>query len=582
MSSPRTAAPTPVVRLIPQLTDYAAQQYGDAPFLLRWTGREWSGYSFREAAAAVHAFAALLVREGVRPGDRVGLQSENRPEWGLAYMAILEAGAVVVPLDAMLKEQEVGEILATAGATHAVTSARQHPVLAAVRSGRLGDLRLVGLDPIDGLPDWAEAQETFRGAPALAPHAEPQDLAVIIFTSGTTGQAKGVMLSHANLLYNAEGVARTIDCGPGDRMLSVLPMHHTFESTIGFLCPLRTGGAVCYARGLDSKQLREDMRSSKATLFVAVPLLYEKLLSAIHKGIADAPLSRKLLVNGLLGVVRLVRTLTGLRVGGTLLRSVREKTGLDTIRIFACGAAPLAPHVFWGFTDLGWTMVEGYGLTETAPVVTLNLPRHPNPGAVGWPLIGVEVRIDQPDAEGNGEIAVRGPNIMLGYYGNAAATAEVLRDGWFFTGDLGRFLPDGRVKITGRLKNMIATAAGKKIYPEEIEVQVANSPYVLEVVVVGGRDPRGEREEVHAHIYPNLTELELLAKEQGKTCDDAFVEATLKADVQERCAALASYKQVKRVLVRRSEFPKTTTGKIKRQSLAFDAVPAASAAAGVA
>lgn len=580
MPSPRTSAPGPVVRLLPQLVDFAAQQYGETPFLLRWDGSAWTGYSFRTAAAATHAFAALLVREGVRPGDRVGLQSENRPEWGIAYMAILEAGGVVVPLDAALKEQEVGEILATAGATLAVTSARQQAVLDAVRESRLGDLRLVGLDPIEGLPSFDEAQQVFAGATARALTAEPQDLAVIIFTSGTTGQAKGVMLSHGNLLSNTEGVARTINCGPGDRMLSVLPLHHTFESTIGLLCPLRTGGAVCYARGLDSKQLREDMRSSKATLFVAVPLLYEKLLSAIHKGIAEAPILSRLLVQTLIGVTRVVRALTGVRVGGTLLRSIRERAGLDHIRIFACGAAPLAPQVFWGFTDLGWTMVEGYGLTETSPVACLNLPRKPKPGGVGWPLTGVEVRIDEPDAEGNGEIAVRGPNVMLGYYGNAAATAEVMRDGWFLTGDLGRFLPDGRVRITGRLKNMIATAAGKKIYPEEIEVQLADSPYVLEVVVVGGRDARDEREEVHAHVYPNLTELRLLAKAQGKACDDAFVEATLKADVQARCAVLAAYKQVKRVIVRQSEFPKTTTGKIKRQNLSADAAP--TAAAGVA
>ena len=381
--------------------------------------------------------------------------------------------------------------LATSGASHTVVSARQYPVLAAVRDGRLPEMRLVGLDPIEGLADWDEAQVAFAETPAREVPAQSQDLAVIIFTSGTTGQAKGVMLSHANLLSNAEGVARTIDCGPGDRMLSVLPLHHTFESTLGFLCPLRTGGAVCYARGLDSKQLREDMRSSLATIFVAVPLLYEKLLSAIHRGIADAPIARRLLVQVLLGVTKLVRLLTGFRVGGTLLRSLRVKAGLQHIRIFACGAAPLSPHVFWGFTDLGWTMVEGYGLTETSPVTCLNLPRNPNPGAVGWPLVGVEVRIDRPDAEGNGEIAVRGPNVMLGYYGNPSASAEVLRDGWFFTGDLGRFLPDGRVRITGRLKNMIATAAGKKIYPGEVEVQLADSPYVLEVVVAGGKDARG-------------------------------------------------------------------------------------------
>ncbi len=582
MQSPRTPAPTPVVRLLPQLADFAARQYGETPFLLRRTAEGWTGFTFARAARATHAFTALLEREGVRPGDRVGIQSENRPEWGLAYLAILEAGGVVVPLDAQLKAQEVGEILATAGATHVITSGRLRPVADAVRDGRLRDLRVIGLDAMPDAPSWDEAQRLFPDEGPRPPRAEPGDLAVILFTSGTTGQAKGVMLSHTNLLSNAEGVARSIDCGPGDRMLSILPMHHTFESTIGFLCTMRTGASVAYARGLDSKQLREDMRDSGATIFVAVPLLYEKLLTAIHRGIEDLPAPRRLLVKGLFWTTRLVRWTTSARVGRTLLRPVREKAGLAGIRIFACGAAPLAPEVFWGFTDFGWTMVEGYGLTETSPVVCFNLPSRSRPGGVGWPMAGIEVRIDSPDADGNGEIVVRGPNVMLGYYGNPAGTAEVLRDGWFYTGDLGRFLPDGRVRITGRLKNMIATAAGKKIYPEEIEVQLGDSPYVLEVVVAAGRDARGEREEVHAHIYPNLPELELAARAQGRACDDAFVEATLRADVDARCSHLAPYKRVKRVIVRRQEFPKTTTGKIKRQDLSADAVAQPARAAGVA
>ncbi len=582
MQSPRTVAPSPVVRTLPQLIDYAAQTYGGTSFVLRRTADGWNGYTFVEAARAMHAFTALLEKLGVKPGDRVGLQSENRPEWGLAYMAILEAGAVVVPLDAMLKAQEVGEILVTAGASFCVTSVRQHPVIEAARAARLPDLKLVALDPIADLPCWDDAQRDFPNESPRPPRAEASDLAVIIFTSGTTGQAKGVMLSHANLLYNAEGVARTIDCGPGDRMLSVLPMHHTFESTIGFICALRCGASVAYARGLDSKQLREDMRSSDATIFVAVPLLYEKLLTAIHKGIEDLPAPRKLLVKSLFWTSRLVRMATGVRIGKPLLKAIRDKAGLGRIRIFACGAAALSTEVFWGYTDFGWCMVEGYGLTETSPVACLNRPQRSNPGGVGWPLVGVEVKIDSPDGEGNGEIAVRGPNIMLGYYANPEATAEVLRDGWFYTGDLGTFLPDGRVKITGRLKNMIATAAGKKIYPEEVEVQLVNSPYVLEVVVAGGRDAKGEREEVHAHIYPNLPELELLARAQGKVCDDAFVEATLKADVEARCEPLAAYKRVKRVIVRKGEFPKTTTGKIKRQNLAADVMAPPLSASGVA
>jgi long-chain acyl-CoA synthetase len=190
------------------------------------------------------------------------------------------------------------------------------------------------------------------------------------------------------------------------------------------------------------------------------------------------------------------------------------------------------------------------------------------------------VRIADPDAEGNGEIVVRGPNVMLGYFGNPEATADVLRDGWFATGDLGRRLPDGRIRITGRLKNMIATAAGKKIYPEEIETQVANSPFVLEVVVTGGRDPKGEREEVHAHVFPNLPALEAHAQAHGRLCDAAFIEATVRHEIETLCAPLAPYKRVKRVVLRAQEFPKTTTGKIKRQQLAAE--PAAARVGAVA
>ena len=565
-----SSPPAPVVPLIPQLADYAARQYGDAPFLLRRTDAGWSGFTFAEVARGAHAFAAMLADVGVRPGDRVGLQSENRPEWAIAYLAILEARAVVVPLDAQLKDQEVGEILATAGAALCVVSAKQQPLLEEVRKSRLPALRLVALDPDGGLPSLDEALRRFPDAPAREPAGAPDDLAVVIFTSGTTGQAKGVMLSHRNLLTNVEGVARTFEFGPADRFLSVLPLHHTFESTAGLLCPLRVGASVAYARSLKSSELREDLRDSGATLLLGVPLLYEKLLTAIHRAVDEAPLPRRALVKSLLGFVRLARVAFGLRLGRPLMRPLREASGMARIRMFVSGAATLPPELFWGFIDLGWPVLEGYGLTECSPVVAANRPHHPRPGAVGWPLTGVEVRIEQPDAEGNGEIAVRGPNVMLGYFANPEATSEVLRGGWFYTGDQGRFTRDGRVRITGRLKNMIATAAGKKIYPEEIEVQLGNCPYVLEVVVTGGRDSRSGREEVQAHVFPNLVELQALARQTHATFDDAFIESTLRREVEALGQRLAPYKRVKRVIVRRQEFPKTTTGKIRRQDVASE------------
>jgi len=564
-------APAPVVPLLPQLLEFAARQYGDAPFLLAHREGEWRARSFAESARQMHAFAALLEREGVRPGDRVGLQSENRPEWGLAYLAVIETGAVVVPLDAQLKAQEVGEILATAGATRCIVSERQRQTLEAVRAERLPQLRLLSLDPGRDLPGWEDAMREFGDAAPRQLTAQPNDLAVLIFTSGTTGHAKGVMLSHANLLFNVEAVAKTLQFGPADRLLSVLPLHHTFESTGGFLCAMRMGASVAYARGLNSKELREDLQSSGTTLFIAVPLLYEKLLSAIQRGISERPFPQRLSVRALLAVARLARILTGARIGRQLMRPLRVKAGLGSLRLFVCGAAPLAPEVFYGFLDLGLPVLEGYGLTETSPVACANRPSRPEPGGVGWPVPGVEVRIADPDEEGNGEIAIRGPNVMLGYYGNPRGTAEVLRDGWLYTGDLGRLLPDGRLRITGRLKNMIATAAGKKIYPEEIEVYLANSPYVLEVMVVGGRDVRGEREEVHAYLVPNLPEIEARAASEGRKADDAYVEALLRHEVEARCATLAPYKRVKRVFIRWQEFPKTTTGKIRRQSFTADA-----------
>ena len=566
--------PTPVVRLIPQLADFAARQFGEAPFLLRRGADGWTATTFVEAARAMHAFAAYLESNGVRPGDRVGLQSENRPEWSLAWLGILQAGAVAVPLDAQLRPQEVGEILATAGAGHCVVSARQRPVLEEVRQYRLPALRLFSLDPADDLPTWAEALTRFPDPPRHERRANPGELAVVIFTSGTTGQAKGVMLSHENLLSNVEGVAGTFEFGPGDRFLSVLPLHHTFESTGGLLCPLRVGASVAYARSLKSNELREDMSDSGATILLGVPLLYEKLLTAIHRAVDEAPLARRLLARSLLGAVRLARVTTGARLGGRLMRPLREASGMARVRMFVSGAAALPPELFWGFIDLGWPVLEGYGLTECSPVVAANRPHHPRPGAVGWPLVGVDVRIERPDEEGNGEIVVRGPNVMLGYFANPRATADVLRDGWFHTGDLGRVLDDGRVRITGRLKNMIATSAGKKIYPEEIEVLLGNCPYVLEAVVIGGRDERTGREEVQAHIVPNLPELEILAKSSHATLDDAFVEASLRREVDGLCQRLAPYKRVKRVVVRRQEFSKTSTGKIRRQDIATESAAA--------
>src|SRR5439155_18665663 len=222
---------------------------------------------------------------------------------------------------------------------------------------------------------------------------------------------------------------------------------------------------------------------------------------------------------------RWVRRVTGYRGGHRLLAPLRARAGLATLRMLVSGAAPLRPEIFWGFVDLGFRMLEGYGLTECAPVVCANRPERSAPGAVGWPVPGVEVRIADPDDRGEGEITVRGPNVMRGYFGDPGATAGVLRDGTFHPGDLGRLLPDGRVVLTGRRKNLIVTAAGKKIYPEEVEARLARSRLVLEVAVVAGRGTHGAREEVDAHVVLDLEPIATLARRQGRPLDERFVRA---------------------------------------------------------
>jgi long-chain acyl-CoA synthetase len=371
------------------------------------------------------------------------------------------------------------------------------------------------------------------------------------------------MLSHRNVLSNVEAVVAAFHVAPDDRMLSILPLHHTFENTVGFLGPLRAGASVAYGRGLKSTELREDLRTSKTTILLGVPLLYEKLVASIRRAIDEAPPVRRAMVATLLGLVRAGRALD-LRLGGALLRPVREASGLSAIRLFVSGAAPLAPDVFWGLTDFGWTVLEGYGLTECSPVVAANRPEKPMPGTVGRPVPGVEVRIVDPDADGDGEIAVRGPNVMLGYFEDIAATSETIRDGWLMTGDLGRIDARGNLRITGRLKNMIATAAGKKIYPEEVETLISRSPIVREVVVVGGRDARGEREEVHAHVVPDLEAIEARAAVEGRTADEAYIEKLVRGEVERLGGELAAYKRVKRGLIRKDPFPRTSTGKVRR------------------
>jgi long-chain acyl-CoA synthetase len=383
---------------------------------------------------------------------------------------------------------------------------------------------------------------------------------VVIFTSGTTGRPKGVALTHRNLAANVTAVLGTFPVTSSDRMLSVLPLHHTFECTAGMLMPLACGGSVRYARSLKSRELGEDLREAQPTIVMGVPLLYEKMLSGMERRLGEGNLLARGLFLPVFRALRAMRAPVG--IGRFLLTPVRARAGLARIRFLVSGAAAMPHAVSVGFRALGVEVLQGYGLTETSPVLTANPPGRTRAGSVGPPIAGVEIRIDSPGPDEVGEVLVRGENVMEGYYGDPALTVEVMDGDWLRTGDLGRLDADGYLYLCGRRKSMIATGGGKKIFPEEVEAALLDSPLIADALVYGRRDARSHHEDVCAVIVPDWEGINPLSA--GAPPDAAVVRALLKAEVGRVCAQLAEYKRVRDFKVRGEELPRTTTGKVKR------------------
>jgi long-chain acyl-CoA synthetase len=341
-----------------------------------------------------------------------------------------------------------------------------------------------------------------------------------------------------------------------------LPLHHTFESTCGFLTPLTNGCTVVYARSLKSKQIIEDIGTSRATVMIGVPLLWENMYQAMRRKINAAPLVRRVLFQTLFSLSdagwRLNR-----RWGRTLFASLRKKAGLSSVRLFVSGAAAMPPHIVRFFVLLGFDFIQGYGMTETSPVATAHRPDDIRFDTVGRPITGVEVRIDNPNQAGIGEVLVRGDNCTSGYRGNPEATADLLKDGWLHTGDLGK-MQDGHLQITGRAKNLIVSAAGKNIYPEELEEKLLISNYILEAVVFGRAKEGRQGEEVRAILVPDLEQFRSEFGLDPEKPDRDQVMAKLKEVMAEVNERVAGYKRISGFAMQFEELEKTSTKKVKR------------------
>jgi len=484
----------------------------------------------------------------------VGLVSENRPEWAVAYLAIVASGRTVVPIDANLKPNEIETLLRLAGLTAVFVSDRFEKMLAGFN---------LKLKPFSFEPGSANYWQKLMSNPVdFTPLGSRERTAVLIYTSGTTGTPKAVILTHGNILSNLEGIHEAIHIDERDTYLSLLPLHHTFEATCGFLTPLTCGATVVYARSLKSKDIREDIAANSISIMCGVPLLFEKLYHAMRRNIQSASPFKKVLFKILYATSAVgwkMRRKWGRRLFGRLLRN----SGMGEVRLFVSGAAALPVHIGRFFCLIGIDLLQGYGMTETSPVISVTHPDDIKLGSVGQPLAGVEVKIDNPDEHGIGEIILRGANCTPGYRDNPEHTSELWRDGWLHTGDLGR-LEDGHLWITGRAKNLIVSAAGKNIYPEEIEERLLASDFVLESVVFGRPKPGRQGEEVRALIVPDIDQLQAALGIDPAQPDHGRIREVLGQVLAKVNSEMADYKRISGFEFQLQELEKTSTRKVKR------------------
>jgi len=569
---------------------YAAVHTHDkAEHLLYKKDGAWRAISSAGFRQAVEEISLGLRALGVRPGDRVAILSENRPEWAFADLATLAAAAVVVPIYASSTPAQVLYILKDSGAEVVfVSNAAQEAKVAEVRAQAPALRHVVRMtdEPAPGALSLAAVRDTGRPAldedpgavRALSGTPAADDLATIIYTSGTTGEPKGVMLSHANIVSNVDAAVAAFPVfGPDDVALSFLPLCHIFERMAGYYMMLSRGVTIAYAESVEA--VPANMAEVRPTVMCSVPRLYEKMHARIQEKVAADPPLRRRIFRWALGVgletfrhrVRKTKAPARLRLrravaARLVFAKIKQRVG-GRLKIFVSGGAPLSREIAEFFGAAGLLILEGYGLTETSPVITVNRPDDFRPGTVGRPLDGVEVKI-APD----GEILTRGPHVMKGYYNKPAATAESIdKDGWFHTGDVG-FLEDGFLTITDRKKDIIVTSGGKNIAPQPIEGALKQSPLIAEAVMIGNR-----RNFPAALVVPKFEALEKWAAARGIAFRDREdlvgrpeIVAHYEQAVKEATGGLAKFEQIKKIALLPREFSLeggelTPTLKVKRR-----------------
>lgn len=513
--------------------------------------------SYKEFYADVKNFANGLCSLGLA-NEKTAICMKNCYDWCVAYFAVCTCVGTVVPLDKETPSHELVNIINFAQIDAVVTDGKTAQKILEHKDALTKDILIISTEKADGALNFETVCEKGREICALGESTfefkkpEPEDLAALLFTSGTTGMAKGVMLTHENICSDMTAVIGCIEVGCEDSTHCVLPLHHAYQSIV-VLMMLYIGGCVSFSQGL--RQVAKELTVYKPSLFVSVPLMLEKMHEKIMQEISrQTPLKRSAATGGISHIIKTVPPALKKKIYSKIYAAFG-----GNIRLIITGAAMMNEEVAKSYASFGIPVIIGYGLTECSPIVICNSSSDPKPDSIGKPLPGVEGKIENAGEDGVGEICVKGPMVMKGYYKNDEETKKVLRDGWFYTGDLGYIDKDGFYHITGRNKNVIVNKNGKNIYPEELEYYLCESPLIKEALVFSNENVD---ERISACILPNDEAVKNKLKSQS--VGEEEIRRTLTEEVRRINAGLPSYKSVRRIVLRFEEFEKTTTTKIKR------------------
>ena len=529
------------------------RQFGDATAVLSLTDGEVHAHSFAMLADDIERLASGLLAQGLDRGETVALYADGSPEWVIAFLAVVTAGAVAMPLDVALEGEALAHPLRDSDCRRVFTTARHASKPAACDAAVAPALYLLDDAPLDDGGSGTHWRRIMAGGAAPRPSVRSDDQAALFYTSGTTGPPKGVPLSHGNLVANINALVAERTIRPLDRVLLPLPPHHVYPLVVGVLAPLASGAAVIFPAGISGPRIVGGLRSGEATILIGVPRLYTALLGAIEAGLRERGGMAGRAVRGIRALIAALPD--GLRrpAGGIFFRRLRAQFGAK-LWLLVSGGAHLDEATWRAFETFGWTVLTGYGLTETAPILTFNTRGAPKVGSAGKALAGVQLRIADEGGRGFGEIEATGPNVFAGYRNRPRETAEAFTpDGWFRTGDLGTLDGDGHLHIVGRSKELIVLPDGKNVFPEDVEKVYGASPLIEEIGVL-------ERDGVLAAlIVPDIEGLRSRGAES--------VAQLIRDEIRDRSPRLAPYQRLSRHLLIRRNLPRTTIGKLRRHLL---------------